>query len=150
PRCGHADVETPACPRCGVIVAKYRPPRARADGPGSPKSSGAWWPFALLAVVVGGIALLAIPKRQGPGPAASTPPPRQAADVVVVTAADAPPPPTTQPAAAPDPEQVVANLGGIPAADRARAEDLAQRLSSPRSLTAADVESAEALMARFP
>src|SRR5258708_18500652 len=33
PRCGQTDVQEPACPRCGVVFAKLRPPRERAPVP---------------------------------------------------------------------------------------------------------------------
>jgi tetratricopeptide (TPR) repeat protein len=152
PRCGHAEVTTPACPRCGVIVAKYRPPRPRTDR--APVQDGEesrpWWPFALLAAVVLAVGLVVVrPQgRTARGPAPST-----VAAAPIDPAAGAPAflmQDQASIAAEPPPAVDVAQVPEVPAADREKAEGLARRLMSPRSLTQTDLQGAEELLARFP
>jgi tetratricopeptide (TPR) repeat protein len=140
-----------------VIVAKYRAPRPKEDAAAPVPAAGsrAWWPFALLggALILAGALVVGKPGRSGPpsAPATVGPAAVAAADPVATSPAVDVPPPTL--ASAPPPPkvaEVLADLSRVPEADLEKARELARRLQSPPSVTAADVQAAEDLLARFP
>src|SRR5215510_3983948 len=92
PRCAHPDVTTPACPRCGIILAKWKGGRpASSPAPPAPEetprqASGAGGiALPLMALVLLGVAAVywlrrPVPDKAGPVaarrslPAVSVPP----------------------------------------------------------------------------
>jgi tetratricopeptide (TPR) repeat protein len=68
----------------------------------------------------------------------------------VVAAGEVPPPPVAAPLPTPDTSQVLDDMARVPDADVDNARQLLGRLYRPGSLTAADVQAAEDLLARFP
>lgn len=157
PRCGAPEVTTPACPRCGVIVAKARPiaPRAEpveaAPAEGLPDARGIsrWW------LAVGGIALViafAVGRKSARPPA----PPAAATETPTADAAradEAGPPPA--PAAAvfsppPSAADIKADVEGLSEADRQQADALVRHLARGGPMAASDVSGAEVLFAAHP
>ena len=155
PRCGSPGVTTPACPRCGVIVAKARPraaPPERAlmhEDVEERASAGAnrWW------MAAGAIALVlafAIGRKstrvtERPAPRAEAPETASAmAGAEPPPAADAPPPslPTTA--------EIKAEVKGLSEADRLQADALVRHLARGAPMAASDVSGAEVLLASHP
>jgi tetratricopeptide (TPR) repeat protein len=158
-------VTDPACPRCGVIVAKARAARPISAPPpaAGPSAMYAEAPASVregpgpLVLVVGGALLLvagAVGHRvweRAHRPTASTgaaggerPPVRTAAGVTPL--AEGPPPSLM---IVPPPPIAELRLE-VPDADRGRAEALVRRLAAHTPLAAADVQVAEELLASHP
>jgi tetratricopeptide (TPR) repeat protein len=168
PRCGAAEVTTPACPRCGVIVAKARPRAARDERIGrwhaqpattdtpqtesipaeSPGVSRWWYAVGVIALVLS----FAIGRKSSrdrtrvADPVATTPPPM--ADVVAAP----PPPASTLLPYSPPPSaaEIKAEVNGLSEADRLQAEALVRYLARGGAMAASDVSGAEQLFASHP
>lgn len=154
PRCGHATTDEPSCPVCGVVFAKLREPRAPApvsvtelplEMTEEPARSR--WPVLLVVALLIGGAAAALKNRKPMADPAPTPTPEPA--VVIPREAEAPPT-LTAPEPPPTVEELKPQAAGIPEIDRDRASLLAQKLNARATLSAADLESAEDLYARFP
>jgi len=163
PRCGQAAVTEAACPRCGVIVAKARTPRAtpaerpaaaaRAESEPAPRSgmSGLAMGLSAALLVLAGAVGSRLWERahRKPASAGAAEPVGAPREATSNAAADVPPPSLDLPSAPPirdlqlDPREVAD-------ADRTSAETLVRRLANPSALTGADVQAAEALFARHP
>lgn len=158
PRCGAPEVMTPACPRCGVIVAKARPVAPPADrvqtaphAAAAPAEGGGisrWW------LVLGAIALVVSfavgrKSRRARATAATAP-------VARAAAADDPalPPPPRPTAAAFSPPPTVAaiqsEVAGLSETDRQQADALVRHLARGGPMGASDVSGAEVLLAAHP
>jgi tetratricopeptide (TPR) repeat protein len=155
PRCGQAEVSGPACPRCGVVLAKARQPRPRpapAAVEEAPRSSGMQWLVLLAAVAAGG--WLAVRALRAPPPA----PPREtsvetgSAGAAPVALADLPPPrlPGSAAMVVPPPVEAPAAAAGLPAEDVEKASGLSARIRGGTRLAAADIDTAEDLHTRYP
>jgi tetratricopeptide (TPR) repeat protein len=149
PRCGAPEVATPACPRCGVIVAKARPREERAQAaPAAPAKTGAisrvWAVVAAVAVLLGlGVydrrtrRAAGAPESAAAAPSAETP---VAADVPPPSMAAAPPP--TLDAAA-----IRSEVEQIAPAEREQVDALVRHLARGGTMTGTDVSGAEQLYA---
>ena len=152
PRCGHATPDEPSCPVCGIVFAKLREPRnapaaASRPEPEPEEPARSRWPTVLVVALLMGGAGVALTTRK---PVAE-PSPGPPAEAAVVIPREAEPPPTLA-AAEPPPtvEELKPQAAGVPEADRDKASLLAQKLNARGALTAADLEVAEDLFARFP
>jgi hypothetical protein len=162
--CGLADVASPECPRCGVVLAKARPrsSSAAAPSPAPPEPSAVPLPEARAGARLSSIALLAVllmaagawltnrggrPEKHEPAaadPGAGAPRPL-----------DQPfgPPPAVEPEPVP---ATTANVDDLVAAARAVAKDrdaaaaLAARIDAREPIGPEDVRVAEDLFARYP
>ena len=167
PRCGARDVTTPACPRCGVIVAKAlaRPARPAPavvppapvaedddDGGGNRK---AWAAVVAVAVLLGlGVydRKVARPRRAAEARAAE----ERALDGDVSApgqaTADIPRPPriATASVAPPTTAQVTAQVEGLSRADRDQVDALVRHINRRGPMSASDVSGAEQLFAAHP
>lgn len=169
PRCGQPDVTDAACPRCGVIFAKLRPPprppteappSARPDPPGG--SGRGVGRVVLEAAAVGvavGIAFWmfrhppAPPERKDSAPLLPPPslaPPRTPPPAPMRIVVDRPPSALELPQTLPSAPPAKIDAEGIPEADVKAANALAERLQAKAPVSAADIETAEALFARYP
>jgi len=151
PRCGQAAVTTPECPRCGVLLAKARPSRARPQAPPPAQRRSAWRALLLpglgLALVV---AAAVHTLRSTPTPASTTsarpaedeptPPPVSSAPFEPAALDLSPPSP-------PPPESLRLEAKAIEA-DRASAARLADKLRRRAPIGTADLEAAEGLFDR--
>jgi hypothetical protein len=152
PRCGQAAVDTPACPRCGVILAKVRSsesrPQASTPPPAIPPRGASWAArFGILAtaVVLGGLFLA----RRSPPRPQPVPEPTASAAMVAKTS-DLPPPmatvaPSPPPAAAFQPAS-----SSLPDADTQTLVLLGGRLQARARISGPDLEAGEALLRRHP
>jgi tetratricopeptide (TPR) repeat protein len=155
PRCGATAITTPACPACGVLVAKARPARPRpARLEPEPSHPAAWrsllLPGLAFAVLIG----FAVSYLRRPQPEVSAPPrpaQHEALPVPEPGGVAADPIPRAAPPPLP-PVALAASSAKDPAleADQAAADALAQRLKARRPMTAADVQAAEGLFRRYP
>jgi tetratricopeptide (TPR) repeat protein len=153
PRCGHATTDEPSCPVCGVIFAKMRDPRPPSPAPAlrSPAETeeparSPWRAVLIVAILIGGAGVAL--KARKPAAEPSPSPPAEAA-VVIPREAETPPAlSATEPP--PTVEELKPRAAGVPEADRDKASLLAQKLNVRGALTAADLETAEDLFARFP
>jgi tetratricopeptide (TPR) repeat protein len=160
PRCGQTDVEAAACPRCGVIFAKLRPPRVRSPGPEASPPAPSEDPsrrrrapvleiYALALTVALGAWLLRRPAAS-PASVASqatptlpvAPPPAPAAAI------DLPPAPATP--LPPPPEVAAVPEGGLSPADYQAAKQLVDQVQSRGSMDPGDIQVAESLASRYP
>ncbi len=153
PRCGPPEVDEPSCPRCGVVFAKLssraRPPLPSVAAPEAPAESqggGQGWIVALLvALAMAGTAgfWLRAPRPRHATATATLPIP--APPAATEAPLDAPPPATTPITLPP----LHVDTASIPPVDRQAATDLAARLDRHQT-SAADVDAAEGLVARYP
>jgi tetratricopeptide (TPR) repeat protein len=155
PRCGAPEVVTPACPRCGVIVAKARPVTARAavtaPAPPEPPAAEAGG-ISRLWLAVGAIALVvsfAVGRKSNRARTTQGPP-----ISVAATTGDTPPPPprAMAPVYSPPPTVAVitAEVDGMSTSDRQQTEALVRHLARGGTMAASDVSGAEALLASHP
>ena len=154
PRCGQTAVAEPACPRCGIILAKARAnaDRRRSVAP-APNPAPAHAGLGSLALMVAAAAAAAMAGSRAWDrirPAAATPAHAHVEQPAHAPAREAVPPPTLAASLDAPIERVHVETVQAPDADRARASDLARRTANPSSLTAADVQSAEQLLFRHP
>ena len=153
PRCALPEVTTEACPRCGVILAKAQgrrtPPSAEPlvmqEDDEAPARSHRW------AFAAGAIVLAVIGAYTLRSPARPARPSEAVAGTAAETAGrthiiDAPPP-SLSAFTPPSLEPLPALADGAPDADHAAAVLLASRLTVPASITQADLETAERLLA---
>jgi tetratricopeptide (TPR) repeat protein len=153
PRCGHATTDEPSCPVCGVVFAKMREPRPPSPAPAlhsQPETEeparSPWRAVLIVAILMAGAGVALKARKPEREPAQI--PPNEAA---VVMPREAEPPPTLTAAEAPPTvEELKPRAGGVPEADRDKASLLAQKLNTRGALSAADLEAAEDLFARFP
>jgi len=164
PRCGAPGVTTPACPRCGVIVAKARPMVAREDRidrgyaqatapdapPGIPAESpgvSRWWYAVGVIALVLSFAVGRKSSRDRTRAAVPVATPAPMADV-----AAGPPPPAVAVTYSPPPSaaEIKAEVKGLSEADRLQAEALVRHLSRGGAMAASDVAGAEQLFADYP
>jgi tetratricopeptide (TPR) repeat protein len=153
PRCGQADVHTPACPQCGVILAKVRAPRARPSPAPAASRSGAASSAArggILATIVGLVVVggffvarrAPTPAEPAAAPPASATPMPETVDLPPSLATIVPSPP---PAAAFHPATSV-----LPDADAQTLVLLAGRLQVRARISDPDLLAGEALLRRQP
>jgi tetratricopeptide (TPR) repeat protein len=160
PRCGQTAVTEAACPRCGVIVAKARTPRTPpGERPPAAISAEATPPprgglgglglglIAALLVLAGAIGSKLWERAHRPALHAGEP--AAALPVAASDPANAAPPSLGIPSAPPI-RQFQMDPAQAPDPDRGRADALVRQLANPSSLTAADVQVAEDLLARHP
>jgi tetratricopeptide (TPR) repeat protein len=160
PRCGQTAVTEAACPRCGVIVAKARTPRTPpGERPPAAISAEATPPplggigglglglIAALLVLAGAIGSRLWERAHRPALRAGEP--ATALAVAASDRVDVPPPSLGIPSAPPIREFRM-DRAQAPDPDLGRADALVRRLASPSSLTTADVQAAEDLLARHP
>ena len=151
PRCGQGEVESPACPRCGVIFAKLRPPKAEPRIPAASAASSTHSPIAGRVLLLG-LAVLAgalfLARRPGPPPPpAATPGP---SSDPAPEAAPLLPAMTAEAASSPPPAAVLPPSASLPDADAETFVLLAGRLQARARISAPDLESGEALLRRHP
>src|SRR5258708_4175036 len=160
PRCGQTDVQEPACPRCGVVFAKLRPPRERAPVPEpsppappedhSPRRpTPVLEPYALAMTVALGAWLLRRPPASTAtvaGPATPTLPialpPSGPAALTLPPAPSIPLPLPPQVAEVPP--------GGLATADYQSAKQLTDQVLSHGLMDASHIQVAESLASRYP
>jgi len=160
PRCGQKAVTEAACPRCGVIVAKARTPRtppaerapAAISSEATPPPRGGMGGLGLglmaaLLVLAGAIGSRLWERSHRPAVRAGEP--AAALPVAASDPIDVPPPSLGIPSAPPIREFQM-DRAQAPDPDRVRADALVRRLANPSSLTTADVQMAEDLLARHP
>jgi hypothetical protein len=155
PRCGQADVDTPACPRCGVILAKARslerrlppslpPPVGPAGGARSAVPGGMLAAIVGLVLVGGFLLVRRASTRAEPvivPPAPATP---------IAQTVD-PPPPMAMVAASPPPPAVFKPANSsLPDADAQTLTLLAGRLQARTRISDPDLLAGEALLRRQP
>lgn len=154
PRCGAPEVTTPACPRCGVIVAKARPRAERSDAgpaaePAAPPPDGVsrWWVAPGVLALVISFAVGRKSMRARAGVAGPTPAPAAADPLLPM-----PPPPAAPAFFSPPPTAALiqAEVGGLSEADRLQSEALVRHLARNGPMSASDVSGAEALLAAHP
>jgi tetratricopeptide (TPR) repeat protein len=166
PRCGQPGVTEPACPRCGVIVAKARAARATSiSRPAVPPVPAYSEPAAevregpgVLVLVVGGALLLVagavghrLWERTHRRPAVAAAALGSEAVPVRTTRGVDPPEQGPPPSLLIVPPPAMAELRvEVPDADRGRADALVRRLAVHTPLAAADVQVAEELLASHP
>jgi tetratricopeptide (TPR) repeat protein len=164
PRCAFEAHDAPSCPRCGVVFAKLRPRPAEANPPDAPPAVPApsrfrvtpppapepglspFWPLALLgALVLAAVGWLrAARPHESAAPAPLRPPVRTSAPAAPPAVAAVPPPrPATLTADAPKAPRTLTD------AEYQTFEGISSRISAGQ-VTAADVDGAMALQARFP
>jgi len=154
PRCGQAEVTEPACPRCGVIFAKIRAPRAQAPRPTvSPEPArrrsleGLWLSLGIVLLVAAGY-LLGTRVHPVTGISAAKP---------TAFPKDAPRPTreeksTAAPTLAVTTPLLIARPGtsGLPPADIEVVRLLEERVNLHKGIDLADVRKAEDLYQRYP
>ncbi len=164
PRCGAPGVMTPACPRCGVIVAKARPMAAREDHierwqaqptaadkpPGTPAERAGvsrWW---LAVGVIGLVVSFAVGRKSSRDRTRAAAPVAAPAPMADVAAAQPPPFVAVTYSPPPSAAEIKAEVKGLSAADRLQAEALVRHLNRGGAMAASDVSGAEQLFAAYP
>jgi tetratricopeptide (TPR) repeat protein len=154
PRCAEPDVTTAACPRCGIIVAKWKGQRPR-PAPSDSRTSGGRGGLALpllglVLVAIGAVYALRRPLRELPvpeAPSAVSP----GTPVAVLPSAPLPSPST---AALPTPPRIepltLQTEAGVSETDRATVARLAARLERRVPLATPDAREAEDILNRHP
>ena len=170
PRCGTPAVTTPACPRCGVIVAKARSMESREEriqrwnaaaaaartpatesvfaesAPEEDHGFSRWW-YAVAAIAV--VLALAVGRKASRD---RTPVASPVVSAPLASAADAPPPPAAAVRYPPPPTaaEIKAEVKGLSDADRQQTEALVRHVNRGGTITASDVSGAEVLLAAHP
>ena len=155
PRCGHTNVDGPACPKCGVILAKARSsgprPTVSAAAPADqPPSASRFWPLLALGFLALAAGLhLSYSRRPGQSP---TVPPGRPSDVSSPTTLPDPetaPPLEAVPVALPT-LALQAPASGMPDADAGTLVVLGGKVQAQVRITETDLETGEGLLRRHP
>lgn len=138
PRCGFAAIVTPACPRCGVILAKVRTARVRPAAPAAPGASS-WWLLAVVVVGTGAVVGLRMGRRNNP--------PNVTLQAVTPVSR-----PISRPAPRPLPSAraLPPPAGAVAPADVAAYLALVSRVNARGTISDDDVQVAASLRARYP
>jgi len=157
PRCGQTGVDSPSCPRCGVVFAKLaagprprpRPTPLPPARPGASRASLVLPALALVAVAAVGVLRLRAPEAPATPPPLPAEPARDEPSSHPAEGVEVPPPELALPELLPSPSPLPLPEDAFPEADRRAAEALAEKLQRSQPVGTADVEAAERLFLRY-